>query len=147
MPSRRPAGLAGCPPRRRQRPRSAAHRTCTTLLLGRLTAALSNQACGLLGAWSAGGGERLVDVSGSPMRSGVLAAAGALEIAVHGWDVGVACGLDHPIPDALAADLCAYLPLLVQSSDRPQRFGPRLPVPAGASHAVRLLAELGRRGA
>lgn len=104
---------------------------------------LSTRACDLMGAWSSG--DRLVSVAGSPLRAGVLAAAGALEIAVHGWDVAQACGCDHPLPEPLAADLLAYLPLLVQRGDRPSRFAPPLRVPESAPPSVRLLGALGRR--
>lgn len=118
------------------------HRPARTepLVLG-----MQERACALLGTWSAGGGEALVDVAGSPLRAGLVAAAGALEITVHGWDVGRAAELDHPVPEALAADLLAYLPLLVTPADRPHRFGPPLPVAEDAPPDERLLAALGRR--
>ncbi len=110
-----------------------------------LVQALKDRACGLLGAWTAANGDRLVSIAGSPLQAGVLAAAGALEVAVHGWDVAQACRLDHPVPQALAEDLLAYLPLLVQPADRPDRFGPALPAPADIASDVRLLAAVGRR--
>lgn len=113
--------------------------TTEPLVLG-----LQECACALLEGWSAGGGEALVDIVGSPLRAGLVAAAGALEVAVHGWDVGRAIRIDHPLPDALAEDLLVYLPLLVTPADRPQRFAPPLPVPDGAPAPERLLAALGR---
>ena len=109
-----------------------------------LVQALKDRACGLLGAWTTANGERLVSIAGSPMQAGVLASAGALEVAVHGWDVALACRRDHPVPQALAEDLLAYLPLLVQPGDRPRRFGAALPVPADSAPDVRLLAAVGR---
>ncbi len=117
----------------------AAPRTATGLV-----AAIRDRACGLLTAWMAHRGERLITVAGSPLRAGVLVAAGALEITVHGDDLARACGADHPLPVPLASDLLAYLPLLVQPGDRPVRFAPALATPAGAPPSTRLLAQLGR---
>lgn len=105
---------------------------------------IRDRACALLEAWLDHGGERLISVAGSPIHAGVLAAAGALEITVHGVDLARACGADHPLPESLASDLAAYLPLLVQPGDRPARFAPVVPVPEDASASTRLLAELGR---
>jgi uncharacterized protein (TIGR03086 family) len=109
-----------------------------------LVMGLQESACDLLAGWSAGGGEALVDIVGSPLRAGLVAAAGALEVAVHGWDVGRAVRIDHPLPDALAEDLLTYLPLLVTPADRPHRFAAPLPVRDGAPAPERLLALLGR---
>jgi uncharacterized protein (TIGR03086 family) len=110
-----------------------------------LVTALQQRACGLLDTWSRGGGEALVSIAGSPLRAGLVAAAGALEVAVHGWDVGRAVKVDHPFPDTLAADLLVYLPLLVTPVDRPDRFAAPLTAPDDAPAAERLLATLGRR--
>lgn len=110
-----------------------------------LLTAIQDRACALLDAWTERDGERLISIAGSPIQAGVLAAAGALEIAVHGVDLARACGVDHPLPDSLAADLRAYLPLLVQDSDRPTRFAPALPAPERAPARTRLLADLGRQ--
>lgn len=106
--------------------------------------ALQERVCALLAPWTAREGDGLVSVAGSPLRAGVLAAAGALEVAVHGWDVAASLGLDHPLPEPLAADLITYLPLLVQPADRGVRFAPAVPVPPGAGAAAVLLGALGR---
>lgn len=110
-----------------------------------LVLAIRDRACALLDSWTDNQGERLISVAGSPLHAGVLAAAGSLEITVHGVDLARACGMDHPLPEALAADLLAYLPLLVQPSDRPARFSPEVPVPEHAPASARLLASLGRQ--
>lgn len=110
-----------------------------------LVTALQQRACALLGTWSRGGGEELVSIAGSPLRAGLVAAAGALEVAVHGWDVGRAVKAEHPFPDALAADLLAYLPLLVTPADRPDRFAAPVDIPDDVPTGERLLATLGRR--
>lgn len=83
-----------------------------------------------------------------------FAAAGALEIAVHGWDVARACGQLQPIPAHLAHHLLAVAPVLVTDADRaPARcagvsaaplFRPPVAVPSDASTSDRLVAFLGR---
>ena len=88
-----------------------------------------------------------VSVAGRELSAGVVAAVGAVEVAVHGWDVAQACGRDRPIPTPLAHDLLDLSALFVVEADRPTRFGPALPVPLGAGPAERLLAFLGRRAA
>ncbi len=104
------------------------------------------RACTLLGAWVRAEQHAQVRVGGAAMSTKLLLAAGALEITVHGWDVAQACGVPHPIPAELAADLREYLPMLVCDADRPSRFAAAVePVP-GASAADRLLALLGRAG-
>lgn len=85
-----------------------------------------------------------VSVDGRPLTGAVLAAAGALEVLVHGWDVAGACGTRRPLPDDLADALLPLVPVLVTDDDRPGRFGPALPTPSGAPPGERLLAVLGR---
>jgi uncharacterized protein (TIGR03086 family) len=89
-------------------------------------------------------GERTVMIVGCPMAAGMLALTGALEIAVHGWDISRACGSWEPIPPMLALDLLEVAPLLVAAADRYPLFAP--PVPAGptADPGDRLAAFLGR---
>jgi uncharacterized protein (TIGR03086 family) len=86
-----------------------------------------------------------VSVVGHDLDTTVLAAAGALDIAVHGWDVAVACGADRPIPESLAETLLAVAPLVVRPDDRPGRFAAPYDVPPTATASDRLLAFLGRR--
>jgi hypothetical protein len=62
----------------------------------------------LIGAWTSAGRQHpVIDIAGCPLAVSVLAAAGALKIAVHGWDMSRACGHRRPIPQALATDLGA----------------------------------------
>lgn len=107
-------------------------------------AQLSQRACTLMGSWMGQAAPPIFAVGGSELQAGLLASAGALEITVHGWDVGRACGLDHPIPTALAQDLLPYAPLLVTPADRPHRFGPPVPTGADAAPGEELLGLLGR---
>jgi uncharacterized protein (TIGR03086 family) len=105
---------------------------------------LKARACALLAAWTHHPGPGVVAVGDRPLRSDLLAVAGALEIAVHGWDVAQACGVDRPLPAALALDLLDVLPLLVHDTDRPARFADPVDVPLHARPSTRLLGRLGR---
>ena len=68
------------------------------------------------------------------------------EVAVHGWDVARACGLDAPVPPALAEELLALCHLLVHDADRPTRFAGRLDWSLDLDNpSDRLVAFLGRR--
>jgi uncharacterized protein (TIGR03086 family) len=98
----------------------------------------------LLGAWAAAGDPPPVRVEEAPLTAPLVAGAGALEVAVHGWDVAESCGADRPIPDALADELLDLAVLFVRSSDRPGRFAAPRPVAATAPPGTRLLAFLGR---
>jgi uncharacterized protein (TIGR03086 family) len=112
--------------------------------VGHLVVSLRERACALLAGWSARPAGTVVQVAGRPVQADLLAAAGALEIAVHGWDVAATCGADLPVPEALATDLRTVLPVLVTPADRPTRFAAAHAVPPRASAGDRLLAELGR---
>jgi len=73
-----------------------------------------------------------------------VAAVGALEVTLHGWDISRACGPARPIPPALAADLLAIAPLLVGGACREPLFAPPVAVAPDAGPADRLVAFLGR---
>jgi uncharacterized protein (TIGR03086 family) len=95
--------------------------------------------------WAAAHAGGNVSVGGRQLTPRVLTSTGALEIAVHGWDVSVACGAERPLPASLALELLQLAPRLVAPMDRPSRFGQPLPVAPSAPPGVRLLAFLGRR--
>jgi len=86
-----------------------------------------------------------VAVGDRDMTRALLSWAGAVEVAVHGWDIGAACGRPEPVPCRLAGPLLRAAPLLVSASVRDGLFGAPVPVPAGASAGSRLVAFLGRR--
>jgi uncharacterized protein (TIGR03086 family) len=109
-----------------------------------LVAGLQLRACALLGAWARRPTGPVL-VAGQRLGSDLLAVTGALEIAVHGWDVARGCGADRPVPAPLAVRLLDLLPLVVTPDDRPTRFAPSVDVPSGAPAGHRLLAALGRR--
>jgi uncharacterized protein (TIGR03086 family) len=113
--------------------------------------ALRDRAAELLCAgYCYGGPERFVAVGGLPIPAGVVACTGAVEIAVHGWDVSAArarAGRDGgvretPIPAALATRMLRLGPLLV--AGREGLFGVPVEVPAQASPGDRLVGYLGR---
>jgi uncharacterized protein (TIGR03086 family) len=108
-------------------------------------AALRNRACAIIGAWTREGDSEVVSVGGCPVPSEYVTAAGAIEIAVHGWDVAVACAEPRPIPQRLAEELLECCYLLVVPEDRPKRFAASLDVSPWAPAGDRLLAYLGRR--
>jgi len=102
-----------------------------------------------------GGPECFVAVGGLPMPAGLVACTGAVEIAVHGWDVSAArarAGRDSaspdrgtsqiPIPAALATRMLRLSPLLV--AGREGLFAVPVEVPAQATPGDRLVSYLGR---
>jgi uncharacterized protein (TIGR03086 family) len=103
--------------------------------------------CSLLGSWTRASEARAVTVEGRSLTSSIVAAAGAVEVAVHGWDVARACGHDRPVPAGLADELLDLCPLIVTDDDRTHRFRPSVAVSPQAAPGDRLLAFLGRDSA
>jgi uncharacterized protein (TIGR03086 family) len=93
------------------------------------------------------GPERFVTVGGLPLPAGLVACTGAVEIAVHGWDVMAALtradgSRGAPIPAALAARMLRLCPLLV--AGRETLFAVPVEVPAQACPGDQLVGYLGR---
>ncbi len=88
------------------------------------------------------GPDQFVAVGGLPMPAGLVACTGAIEIAVHGWDVSAARGDRCPIPSVLAARLLRLCPFLV--AGREGLFAVPFEVPAQASPGDQLIGYLGR---
>jgi uncharacterized protein (TIGR03086 family) len=110
-------------------------------------AAFRSRASLLLGAWAASDSpaDRLVAIADLPLTAAAIARTGALEIAVHGWDIAQATGLPRPVPAALATELMRTARQLVPSpAARYPLFGPPLTVSADADPSDRLVAFLGR---
>jgi uncharacterized protein (TIGR03086 family) len=93
---------------------------------------------------TAGGRHQVVGVGDLPLPAIAVEAAGAIEIAVHGWDIAQACGRNRPVPDALAASLLAIAPLLIPETGRHPLFGPPVTAAAEAGPGDRLVSYLGR---
>ncbi|AXK33929.1 TIGR03086 family protein [Streptomyces armeniacus] len=116
--------------------------------------AFRTRASRLLGTWSAlhapgpdgdCAGERLVAVGDWPLTAAIVARTGALEIAVHGWDIAQATGLPRPIPPALATELLRTARHLVpEPRYRQPLFALPVEAPPYADPSDRLVAFLGR---
>jgi uncharacterized protein (TIGR03086 family) len=107
--------------------------------------ALRAKACALLGAWSAPRlGSDPIEVGDLGLDAPLLVATAALEITVHGWDVGQATGRQTPIPHDLAAGLLPIAQQVIDPADRGRRFARPQRVDAEAPADVRLLSFTGR---
>lgn len=125
--------------------------------------AVREQAAQLLcAAYCYAGPESFVTIGGLPMPVGLVACTGAVEIAVHGWDVTAALARagcagagragagragagnrGEPIPAALATRMLRLCPLIV--AGRENLFAVPVTVPAQASPGDQLVGYLGRR--
>lgn len=94
---------------------------------------------------TADGRHQVLDIGDLPLPAIAMQCAGAIEIAVHGWDISQACGRRRPIPDALATGLLAIAPLLIPETGRHPLFGPPVRATAQASPGDQLVAFLGRK--
>jgi uncharacterized protein (TIGR03086 family) len=104
-----------------------------------------DRASQLRDAWTSPARQRqIIEIAGCPLPASVMAAAAALEVAVHGWDVSRACGRCLPIPRGLAAGLLAIAPALVPGTGRHPLFAAPVTVAATATPSDRLAAFLGR---
>lgn len=111
----------------------------------RIVDRIVQRACTTRTAWI----ERLtsapVSIGDLTLGRDTVVLVGALEIAVHGWDVARATGDPVPIPEELAVRLYDVALAVVTREDRTHRFGPAYLVPPSAPAGTRLLAHLGRR--
>ncbi|GAA1586428.1 maleylpyruvate isomerase family mycothiol-dependent enzyme [Kribbella sancticallisti] len=87
---------------------------------------------------------RLVTVDGVSLPTGKVVVTGAVEVAVHGWDISVACGNHRPIPDPLALGMLTLSQLMVDDGMRASLFGPPVAVSPLAGPSDQLVAFLGR---
>jgi uncharacterized protein (TIGR03086 family) len=117
----------------------AEHWSATTLV-----ATVRRRAAVLLHASAQADSDALVSVGGHSMAIDCLLTVGALEIAVHAWDVAQACGQPVPIPAWAATDLLAQARVLVPPGDRAPLFAAPAPVSAQATPSDQLIAYLGR---
>jgi uncharacterized protein (TIGR03086 family) len=109
---------------------------------------LRRHATGLLAACAVGAAarpeDRVIVIGDRELTASMAAAAGAIEITVHGWDISVACGSGLPVPPGLAAVLDPIAPLLITPAIRPGLFADPVPVPRSACPGDQLVAFLGR---
>ena len=101
---------------------------------------------GLLAADAApGSAKRAVSIGDRELTASLVAIAGAIEIAVHGWDISVACGATRVIPSGLAALLLPIAPLLITAETRPGLFSDPVRLAGPACPGDELVAFLGRQ--
>jgi uncharacterized protein (TIGR03086 family) len=105
---------------------------------------LRDDATEVLGVWAGTLTSDVISIHDRRLTSPMVAAIGAIEITVHGWDVAGACGEHRPIPPLMAAELLDLARLFVSQADRPVRFAAQVAVPADAPAQDHLLAYLGR---
>ncbi|HXR69360.1 TIGR03086 family metal-binding protein [Actinocrinis sp.] len=103
------------------------------------------RAAAVLGAWSDPAMQRPIKLGDAALPPAVVASVGALEIAVHGWDIARSRRAPRPIPESLAADLLPLGPPLIGAAGRTAMFAPAVRVPDTASAGDRLLALVGRQ--
>ena len=108
--------------------------------------ALREKACALLGAWIAARPTTAhrVGVGDLGLDAPLLVATAALEITVHGWDVGQATGRGRPIPEDLARGLLTIAEHVIDAGDRGPRFAVPRATAEGAGPDAQLLAWTGR---
>jgi len=107
---------------------------------------LRGQAAGILHACAtAGPAERRVAIWDRELTASMVAVTGAIEIAVHGWDISVACGACRPVPPGLGAVLLSIAPLLITPCARPGLFADPVQLSGAASPGDQLVAFLGRQ--
>ena len=114
---------------------------------GGRVAVLREKACALLAAWSdPAPGDVVLEAGGARVDLGTptLVATAALEVTVHGWDVGQSTGERTAIPADLARQLLPVAHRLVGAGDRGTRFARARAVSAMAPYDQRLLGFLGR---
>lgn len=106
--------------------------------------AVRARATRLIGALSRRRSQRTVIACGYRLAMSTVAATGALEVAVHGWDVSRATRQTAPIPSALAGDLLGLGPLVAADARHHRLFAPPVTVPPATGAGDRLVALLGR---
>jgi uncharacterized protein (TIGR03086 family) len=89
--------------------------------------------------------ERLVAIGERELTASKVAVAGAIEIAVHGWDISAACGAHRPVPPPLAAVLLPIAPLFITPATRPGLFADPVRLPGPVCASDQLVAFLGRQ--
>lgn len=94
---------------------------------------------------AAGSAEGTVYIGDRELTTSLVTVAGAIEIAVHGWDISVACGDARVIPSNLAAVLLPIAPLLITAETRSGLFADPVPLARPACPGDELVAFLGRQ--
>ncbi|WP_207933217.1 TIGR03086 family metal-binding protein [Actinomadura sp. GC306] len=85
-----------------------------------------------------------VEIGDRRLEGDLMAAAGAVEVAVHGWDIAQASGERRPVPCGLAEQLLKVCPA-VMPGVRDRLFAEPVESGPDADAGERLVARLGRR--
>ncbi|HEU5333657.1 MAG TPA: maleylpyruvate isomerase N-terminal domain-containing protein [Actinocrinis sp.] len=125
-------------------PPRAANFAAPPLAIDDPVACLRAQAARLLGVGAAGAGRGPVRIADSALDPRIVLGIGAVEIAVHGWDICRACGVRRPIPPALAVELAGVCALVVTADTRYPAFAAPVAVPNRSCPSDHLVAFLGR---
>lgn len=86
----------------------------------------------------------VVCAAGYPLATRMIAATGAVEVAVHGWDIAQSTKQTSPVPDGLARDLLWLAPLLTADARYHRLFAPPVQLRTAAGPSDQLVALLGR---
>ena len=89
--------------------------------------------------------ENRVVIGDRELNTSLITMTGAVEIAVHGWDIAVTCGGPGTVPPGLASELLPIAALLAPPGARAGLFADPVPVAELACPGDRLVAFLGRR--
>jgi uncharacterized protein (TIGR03086 family) len=107
-------------------------------------ASLRSAGHSLVAAARRGRAPRIIRVADREVHRDELVLVGAVEAAVHGWDIDQGTRRARPIADELAARLLDALPRIVNRHTRGDSFAPPVLVSSDRPPADRLLAALGR---
>lgn len=111
---------------------------------GELVDRIVQRACRTRAAWHQRVTSAPLAVGDLALGRDTVALVGALEIAVHGWDIAVATGQDARLPEDLAVRLYDVALAVVAPQERGRRFAAEVRVASSAPAGTRLLAHLGR---
>jgi uncharacterized protein (TIGR03086 family) len=106
---------------------------------------LRRETARLLAGGAAGSAEGTVYIGDRELTASAVTVAGAIEIAVHGWDISVTCGGARVIPSNLAAVLLPIAPLLITAETRSGLFADPVRLARPACPGDELVAFLGRQ--
>jgi uncharacterized protein (TIGR03086 family) len=88
--------------------------------------------------------DSMATIGGLPVPRHMIVLTGALEVAVHGWDVGQVCERSGLMPAQLAQGLLLHAALVLDSTARPDLFADPTVAAPGATAAEQLPALAGR---
>jgi uncharacterized protein (TIGR03086 family) len=129
-----------------KRPLDGAPSASADALVGDWRTRLPAQLSALAAAWQEPSAwEGTASAGGVTMPAPAMAAVALDELVVHGWDLAVATGQPYSVSEADALACISFAGAVGESPDeRAGLYGPRVPVPSGASALDRLLGLTGR---